>query len=229
MDLRRGDLLLARESVSRGQVGILIPRGYGRPMLGRRTANGLLAEPGGVPCSSDRWSMVGRLVARARSFRSNRASNPKVLRFHFPDPNSVPSEILDRRADWLALDLRTPVSSSQDVYSWLEHRLENLHRVGPSFVVGECSWLREGCPVYRTGTLISELWDHFNLRVSAGVADRADAAIAAAGLATPSAVVEVMSGAEEAFLAPLPFAPTSQLDLFGGASPDADAAASKAA
>ncbi len=173
--------------------------------------------------------MVGRLVARARTFRSSRAASTQVLRFHFPDPASVPAEVLDRRGDWLALDLRAPASSNSEVYQWLEHRLDNLHRVGPSFVVGECSWIREGCPVYRTGTLISELWDHFNLRVSAGVADRADAAIAAAGLATPSAIVEVMSGAEEAFLSPLPFAPTSQLGLFGAAGASiSDGAASQA-
>jgi len=42
-----------------GDLLVLAPRGFGRPMLGRRTRAGLVAEPGGVPASSARWAVVG--------------------------------------------------------------------------------------------------------------------------------------------------------------------------
>lgn len=63
--LRAGDRLV----LGGRQEGLvlLVPRGFGRPMLGRRTARGLVAEPGGVPASASRWSVLAgiRGVERA--------------------------------------------------------------------------------------------------------------------------------------------------------------------
>jgi len=63
--LRAGDRLV----LGGGKDGLLllVPNGFGRPMLGRRTARGLVAEPGGVPASATRWSVLAgvRGVERA--------------------------------------------------------------------------------------------------------------------------------------------------------------------
>jgi hypothetical protein len=63
--LRPGDRLLLGGD-RRGLV-MLMPRGFGNPMLGRVTARGLVAEPGGVPASHARWSVLGGVQAVERS------------------------------------------------------------------------------------------------------------------------------------------------------------------
>ncbi|MFM2248010.1 MAG: hypothetical protein RL071_4085 [Pseudomonadota bacterium] len=50
-----------------GQLALLLPGGFGWPMLGRCTERGLIAEPGAVPASSARWSAVGGLVGVERA------------------------------------------------------------------------------------------------------------------------------------------------------------------
>jgi hypothetical protein len=57
---RPGDRLLLGEALEGGLV-VLLPRGWGHPMLGRRTRKGLVAEPGGVPASEARWRVAGGL------------------------------------------------------------------------------------------------------------------------------------------------------------------------
>ena len=61
LDLRPGDLLLAEGSARVGDLCLLVPRGRGRPLVGRLTQRGLVAEPTGVPCCEDRWLVAGRL------------------------------------------------------------------------------------------------------------------------------------------------------------------------
>jgi hypothetical protein len=63
--LRPGDRLVL--GGARDGLVLLVPRGYGRPMLGRVTPRGLVAEPGGVPASAARWSVAGGVVAIERS------------------------------------------------------------------------------------------------------------------------------------------------------------------
>lgn len=214
IELLRGDLLLVRGDTSQSQVGVLVPRGYGRPMLGVRTAGGLRAEPGGVRCSLERWAMAGRLVARARSFRI-RPRSGQVLRQQ-GGVAEYPAELSGVRGRWVALELSSPLSP--ELHRWLSRRMTVLRRCGATRVVGECAWLYEGCPLPRAGVLISELWEHFGLRVGVGAAALADAAVAAVQLAMPSAVIAVEAGAEAEFLAPLPVAPAAQLTLFPAAA-----------
>ena len=63
--LRTGDRLV----LGGGKEGLLllVPRGFGRPMLGRRTARGLVAEPGGVPASPTRWSVLAGVCGVERA------------------------------------------------------------------------------------------------------------------------------------------------------------------
>ncbi len=68
--LRAGDrLIVGRQSDS--DLLVLVPRGRGRPMLGRFGDRGLIAEPGGVPASERRWQVAGALVAVERCLERN--------------------------------------------------------------------------------------------------------------------------------------------------------------
>jgi len=66
LDLRPGDLLLAEGSARVGDLCLLVPRGRGRPLVGRLTQRGLVAEPTGVPCCEERWLVAGRLTVLSR-------------------------------------------------------------------------------------------------------------------------------------------------------------------
>ena len=63
--LNPGDRLLAVGVARVGELCILLPRGRGRPLVGRVTHGGLIAEPSGVPCCTNRWRVAGRLVVEA--------------------------------------------------------------------------------------------------------------------------------------------------------------------
>lgn len=71
--LRAGDRLIIGEA-QHGSLLLLNPRGRGRPMLGRRTIEGLVAEPGGVPASELRWRVAGGVESIER--RLERGSSP---------------------------------------------------------------------------------------------------------------------------------------------------------
>ncbi len=77
LGLRAGDLLLAVGTARVGDLCILLPRGRGRPLVGRVIHGGLVAEPSGVPCCTNRWRVAGRLVVQA-------AGEPRGLVLPFP-------------------------------------------------------------------------------------------------------------------------------------------------
>ena len=49
MAIAEGDLLLVAGAAAVGEMCVLVPWGHGRPMLGRVTSTGFVAEPGSVP------------------------------------------------------------------------------------------------------------------------------------------------------------------------------------
>jgi hypothetical protein len=77
LGLRPGDLLLAVGTARVGDLCVLLPRGRGRPLVGRITQGGLVAEPSGVPCCTQRWCVAGRLEVRP-------AAEPRGLVIPFP-------------------------------------------------------------------------------------------------------------------------------------------------
>jgi len=85
LGLRPGDLLLAVGTARVGDLCVLLPRGRGRPLVGRITHGGLVAEPSGVPCCAERWCVAGRLVVRAGGKR-------RGLVLPFPKRPSDPEE-----------------------------------------------------------------------------------------------------------------------------------------
>lgn len=81
LGLRPGDLLLAVGTARVGDLCVLLPRGRGRPLVGRITHGGLVAEPSGVPCCTERWCVAGRLVVKAND-------RPRGLVLPFPQRSS---------------------------------------------------------------------------------------------------------------------------------------------
>ena len=63
--LRAGDRLVLDVERQQGLL-LLVASGFGRPMLGRRAGGRLLAEPGGVPASPDRWRQAAGVAAVER-------------------------------------------------------------------------------------------------------------------------------------------------------------------
>jgi hypothetical protein len=63
--LRAGDRLVL--GGRRDGLVLLMPRGFGRPMLGRHTPRGLVAEPGGVPASASRWGVLAGVLGVERA------------------------------------------------------------------------------------------------------------------------------------------------------------------
>lgn len=92
MAIATGDVLLTAGTAAVGEMVVLVPWGHGRPMLGRVTSTGFVAEPGSVPCSPRRWRIAGRLVAHLRPRVRGRG---KVLDFPGRDHmSSVAQETL---------------------------------------------------------------------------------------------------------------------------------------
>lgn len=60
-----GELMVAIPGVA-GVRQVLVPRGLGRPLIGRPAANGWIVEGSGEACSARRWLAVGGLAARVR-------------------------------------------------------------------------------------------------------------------------------------------------------------------
>jgi len=60
-----GERLLVRAGAQGDGRVVLVPRGHGRPTLGRRDG-GRLSGAWGEPCHRDRWEAVGRIAWRAR-------------------------------------------------------------------------------------------------------------------------------------------------------------------
>jgi len=63
--LKPGDRLVQGARSPEGLV-LLVPRGHGRPMLGREDRRGLRAEPADVPAHPDRWRVACGVVAVER-------------------------------------------------------------------------------------------------------------------------------------------------------------------
>jgi len=72
--LRAADRVVLGPEMGTGLL-VLVPRGYGRPMLGRRGPGGLIAEPAGVPASSLRWRVAGRILAIERDLERGGAGS----------------------------------------------------------------------------------------------------------------------------------------------------------
>jgi hypothetical protein len=77
--LRPGDRLRLSEG-GEGDYLLLSPQGLGRPMIGRLSPQGLVAEPGAVPASPQRWRPVGHIRCVERDLeRATGATGPRVV------------------------------------------------------------------------------------------------------------------------------------------------------
>lgn len=104
-----GDVTLALPEVG-GAATVLVPRGFGHPLLGRRIGADLRAEPGGEPCAPARWVPAGGIAAWLRAVPPPRGPTQAVR----PDPigNGAGAWVCVRPAAlaWSALRLVTPAA-----------------------------------------------------------------------------------------------------------------------
>jgi len=175
-----GDLLLLGGEHSDGDLVILSPRGHGRPMLGRVTPRGLLAEPGGIPCDPRRWQVAGRILARVRE--DNRGG--QVL----PMPSSA-NQGPPRHAE-----LRFDPRHAMDVASLLKRRLPGLELTGPDSASVNGSALLRDAPLTVVSALVGELRERHGILVRAVVAEHDEQALAVIDLIPMGAVAAVRPG-----------------------------------
>lgn len=76
-----GDVTIALPEVG-GAATVLVPRGFGHPLLGRRIGAELRAEPAGEPCAPARWVPAGGVAAWLRAVPPPRGPTHAVR----PDP-----------------------------------------------------------------------------------------------------------------------------------------------
>lgn len=97
-----GDLLVAVPGPERSRQ-VLLPRGFGRPLLARQAPGGWLVEGSGETCSPRRWITAGGLAARVRRYQlpaGPAAAQPRLSRV-------APAE--GAPAMWLAVRLEAPL------------------------------------------------------------------------------------------------------------------------
>jgi hypothetical protein len=76
-----GDVTIALPEVG-GVSTVLVPRGFGHPLFGRRVGGDLRAEPAGEPCAPARWVPAGGVAAWLRAVPPPRGPTHAVR----PDP-----------------------------------------------------------------------------------------------------------------------------------------------
>ncbi len=98
LNLRPGDLLLAEGAARVGDLCLLVPQGRGRPLVGRITQQGLVAEPTGVPCCQERWLVAGRLTIVSRQApRREPAEVARGIVIPFPQRALRPDALKEER------------------------------------------------------------------------------------------------------------------------------------
>lgn len=92
--LRPGDELVL-DNTHQGDLLLLVPRGWGSPMLGRRARGRLIAEPGGVPASPARWAVAGGVSVIERDLERavHQGSGWQVAVLLRPTPDSTLAQI----------------------------------------------------------------------------------------------------------------------------------------
>ena len=64
--LKPGDRIRLSSAPPRGRLVVLVPRGYGHPVLGRSKGSRLRLEPSGLPAHPGRWSVAGTAAVLER-------------------------------------------------------------------------------------------------------------------------------------------------------------------
>lgn len=182
--LRAGDLLVVHPQAQTGDLVVLAPARFGRPMLGRLGPRGAVAEPSGVPCSADRWRVAGRVHLHVRPVPRDM---PAVLRF--PE---APSALAPELQAHLLLELGGPVGA--EVEALLRRRLPGVAVLGERWVRAQGGGALVQAPMALIEALAAELWQRFHLPVRAAVADDAAGAQALLRL-LPRAGLGVKRGA----------------------------------
>ena len=210
LDFHAGDLLLLGQGHTDGDLVILRPSGHGRPMLGRVTPRGLVAEPGGIPCDPQRWLVDGRILARVRE--DNRGG--QVLSMTPSLPSGPPRH----------LELRFDPRYAMEVAARLSPRLPGLELTGPDSACVNGSGLLADAPLEVVSALVGELRERHRIVVKAAVAEHDEQALAliellpwgAVGAIRPGvSFIELATRHDETEPADGGQSPSRQMGLFG--------------
>lgn len=182
-----GDLLLLDPGAKDGELVVVAPRGHGRPMLARQSAQGAMALPSGVRCTPSRWQVLGRVVLH---HRPQPQAMDKVLAFPARAQALLP--LTPGSLEGAALVLRFWSPPQQEVVDHVANRFGALK-------VQDCE-LQLPCPQGLSGSLeqlgdfVRELGVRFGVRVVASMADDLASAQSACQLLEPGAVSLVPAG-----------------------------------
>lgn len=180
IDLRAGDLLV----IDRGEPALdalvmLVPRRFGRPMLGRVSRRGIVAEPGGVPCDLDRWAVAGRIALRVRPEPRGRS---RV--FNFPSESDSPQQTLPLSSSSQAVGPNIHISVEGEVTAplarLLSQRVPGLAFVAPQQAVGVCGDAGAKAPMELGESLVAEVAQRFKVGLRVAIAPSAEQAAALA-------------------------------------------------
>lgn len=221
LDLRAGDLLVASGEPAQDDLVMLVPQRRGRPMLGRMTRRGVVAEPGGASCNPDRWRPVGRVAAHIRPLPQAR---PRVL--HFPEKADAAQESLPLPAGApaegeAAPHVRVALDAPPDaaLRRFLATCIAGLRFLSPTHAVGLCGAAFERSPITVAESLTVEIAQRFGRGVRLAVApdgalaDRLLARLEEGGVAVASGTLVEQPAAP---VAPRPTAEKpQQLGLWG--------------
>lgn len=180
MEFHAGDLLVLGGEPRDRDLVLLSPRGHGRPMLGRVTSRGLVAEPGGIPCDPARWQVAGRILARVRE--DNRGGHV------------LPMSVVGTSGPPRHLELRFDPRHAMQVASLLAQRLPGLELTGPDSACVNGAGLLANAPLEVVSALVGELRERHGILVRAAVAEHDEQALAIVDLLPMGAVAAVRPG-----------------------------------
>lgn len=177
-ELRAGDLLIIdRAEPALDALVMLVPRRFGRPMLGRVTRRGVVAEPGGVPCDLDRWAVAGRLAVRVRPEARGRS---RV--FNFPSDADSSQQTLpllpSSQVSGPSIHIRIEGEVAAPLARLLGQRIPGLAFVAPQNAVGVCGDAGSKAPMELAESLVTELGQRFKVGLRVAIAPTAEQAAA---------------------------------------------------
>lgn len=169
LDLRAGDVLVVAAEADLEDLVMLVPRRFGRPMLGRLTRRGAVAVPGGVPCDPERWSVAGRLALHVRPEPQGRA---RVLPFpsEVESQQELPLASGGRGEQGPCVVVHVEGEPTPAVAALVSRRLAGVSREAGGALVGAGGAVGERAPMELAEALSAELWRRFRLSARVVVA-----------------------------------------------------------
>lgn len=190
LSLCAGDSLLLDPGAKDGELVVVAPRGRGRPMLARQTAQGAMALPSGVRCSPSRWQVLGRVVLHQRP---QPQAMDKLLAF--PSRAQALLPLTPGSLGGASMVLRFWTAPSAEVIDFVAARFGALKVDERELQLPmPQAFAQQG--LAQLGAFVRELGTRFGVRVVGAFAQDLGSARAAGRLLEPGAVALVAQGQE---------------------------------